>query len=157
MRFNSKLKIILIILHLLLLLDLSISFSQGLSVSPSKLHFKNVSVGKRFQFSTPITVTNKSKELTSYTIRAILPSKAGVIVDKGFKELPSKDWVSFEKKHIATNPLESVIINMFIEIPEKAEYINKDWEFLVSVEEHFKPSSMFNIVCDVKIFVSTHK
>jgi len=48
-----------------------------------------------------------------------------------------------------------VLITIFIEISDKKEFINKNWEFLASVNEHFKPSSMFNVTSDAKNFIIT--
>ncbi|MBF0452479.1 MAG: hypothetical protein HQK75_17380 [Candidatus Magnetomorum sp.] len=145
----------IIALNSLFSVNTRISFAQGLSISPSTHHFKDVPVGKKYTFPVPISVKNPSDQLTSYTIRIMTPSQVGLSLDDGFLDIPSKKWVSFEKKHIATNPHETVSIKMFIEIPNKKEWLNKNWEFLVSVEEHFKPSSIFNIVSDAKILITT--
>jgi len=148
----------LLLIHLLCTSYLFSSIAnaeQRLSVSPVTQHFKHVPVGKKYILPIPITVKNLSKLLTSYTIRARKPSQLGLTADNGFDEIPSHRWVTFEKKHIATNPNEVLQIKMFIEIPDKKEYLNKNWEFLVTVDEHFKPSSILNLTSNSKIFIST--
>jgi len=151
----QKIKYQLIIIMLLMTMISTVCQAQGLSVDPAKYYWKNVSIGQRVKCPELIKITNKSNTVTSYSIKAAAPSNLGLQVDKGFEEIPFRQWITFDKKHIATNPNETVSMGMYIDIPKNPDYLNKNWEFIVSIQEHIKPSSIFNLVCDIKVFVST--
>ncbi|CAN2039126.1 hypothetical protein GMMP15_1050015 [Candidatus Magnetomoraceae bacterium gMMP-15] len=150
MKIISKYLIILIIL-----LITTIIYAGGISVSPAKYYWKNVPIGIKTECPVPITIKNTKEVVTSYSIRSVKPKTIGVNTDEGFKEIPSKKWISFERKHIASNPNEEVKLKMFISIPDKKEYLNQNWEVIVGIKEHATKGNMFSLGCYLKIFITT--
>ena len=153
-------KPILKILLLLCLISLWIApakdiCAKGLSVSPGAYEWHSVKVGTLVEFPMTITIRNHSEVVRSYTLRVVKSSGLKVNTREGFEELPSRKWVSFNRKRVPVNPEEEEGVKMFIEIPQEEKNLNQNWEFFVEVREYTTGGEIFALACYIKIILST--
>lgn len=121
------------------------AWGKGLSVSPASYTWINVNVGIPVRCPSSIMIRNESNEPRSYTLRALRPDEANIKVSDGFKELPSKKWISFNRKRISINPGEWVEVRMSIVIPLQQENFDQKWDFIVEVKEYSTGAEMFTL------------
>ena len=136
---------------------LGVAYGKGLSVSPASYRWDNVEVGKLTKCPASIMVKNNSDSVRSYTLRTVRPEDINIKPKKGFKSLPSKDWVSFGRKRITVGPGEWKQVKLFIEIPEKKGNYNKKWEFYLEVKEYPARGQMFALAGYSSFFLITER
>ncbi len=139
----------------LILLEITSVWGKGLSVSPASYTWSNVKIGTLVRCPASITIKNESSELRSYTLRILRPGEVNVQVSDGFKDLPSKKWISFDSKRIAINPGEWVEVGMSVEIPLQEENFNQKWNFFVEVKEYTAGVEMFTLAAYPRFSVIT--
>ncbi len=128
---------------------------KGLSVSPSSYVWPDVVVGKEVRCPANIRIKNDSKDARSYTLRIVQSSELNVEVAQGFKELPSRRWISFERKRVTVNPGEWVEVGMFIDVPVEEKNFNQKWDFFVEVKEYTSGGEMFALATYSRFYVVT--
>ena len=89
-------------------------YAKGLSVVPPSYKWQNVPVGVQARCPIKISVKNRSQKQEFFMLNVFTPAEINVEVQKGFKELPSKEWVSFSKQGISLLPGQTARIQMFI-------------------------------------------
>ncbi len=146
---------LILILILLGIMASRNAWGKGLSVSPASYAWRNVKVGTIVKCPAPITIKNESSELRSYTLRVLRPSEVNARVSDGFKEMPSKKWISFDSKRISINPGEWVEVRMSIEIPLQEDNLGQKWDFFVEVKEYTAGVEMFTLAAYPRFFVVT--
>jgi len=151
----KKIKAFLVFQFVYLIFLITFVNASGLNVKPTLYYWKNVPLGKSIECPQSINIKNKSNAVISFKVKTYKPSNLGLDIEDGYDEIPSKKWISFEKKHLTSNPKQTIPLKVFVNIPNKKKYLNKKWEVIVSIQEHFRPSNMFSIVNDVKLLIST--
>ncbi|MEW6095091.1 MAG: hypothetical protein AB1567_01000 [bacterium] len=131
------------------------SYGKGLKVSPSNYKWRNAKVGARMKCPAAILIKNESTVIRSYTLRAIKPSELKAKTTEGFTELPSRQWISFDRKRVSIGPEEWKQVEIFIEIPQKEEHLAQKWDFFVEVKEYAAGGEVFVLACYARFYVLT--
>ena len=105
-----------------------VSGKTGISVGPAEFRVDNVTPGQRITAGT-LSVTNTGDNECTYLVSVFEP----LSFREGYSSLPDYSWVSFDKTEITIPPGESGYVNVFLEVPDKKEYLNKDWEVWINV------------------------
>lgn len=138
-----------------MILNVHSVWGKGLSVSPASYKWSNVRLGASERCPSPIMIRNESSEPRSYTLRVVTPGEANTKVSEGYKELPSKKWISFETKRVSINPGEWVEVSMFIYIPVQEKNFSQKWDFFVEVKEYSVGAEMFILAAYPRFYVIT--
>ena len=131
------------------------AYAKGLSVSPASYEWNRVKLGTLVKCPANIMVKNGSDSVRSYTLRVVRPEDIDIKPKEGFKSLPSKRWLSFDRKRVAIGPGEWKEVKMFIEIPREKKNFNQKWNFFVEVKEYTTGGEMFALACYSRFYVFT--
>jgi hypothetical protein len=127
----------------------------GLAVSPATFSWYGVTPGTVSTLAVPIRVTNRGRDVASYTLRVVSPESIGAESSPGYDFLPAAGWVSFDRRHIVVNPGESVEVRVSLRVPANTRFTNRKWQFFVEVKEHDGLGKMFALACYPKFLVTT--
>ena len=131
--------------------------AKGLNVSPAGYDWHDAKVGILTKCPANIMVKNDSDSVRSYTLRVVRPEDIDIKLKEGFKSLPSKRWLSFDKKRVTIGPGEWKEVKMFIEIPKEKKNFNQKWDFFVEVKEYTSGGETFALACYSRFQIITEK
>ena len=129
----------------------------NLDIAPLSLYLSNVPVGEPIELGTvdfeTLQLVNKSRN--TYTVKFRKPSEmTSYGMATGYEPAPDLKWLIFNKSQLKVGPKKIQDIGMKINIPDKEEYKDKKYEFIVvgDVQGFDLPIQVYG-----RIYVSTAK
>ena len=106
------------------------SGAAGLKVSPAGFIIHNVTPGKPYdvykETGLRLTIYNDDEVDHTYILSTHRPSECGPW-EKGYLEIPDKDWCRFEKSEITVKANGRGYGDIYLNIPDKDKYYNQRW------------------------------
>ncbi|MFH1824357.1 MAG: hypothetical protein ABH873_03930 [Candidatus Firestonebacteria bacterium] len=129
--------------------------AKGLKVSPAGYVWKDVKIGEKVEMPIKIEVMNDSKKTRCYALKVKRASEINVKLEEGFKDIPRKEWISFEKEIISVLGENVEKISAYINVPRRKGSYDRRWQFYIEIKEKTEGGEMFGLACYMKILIQT--
>ena len=138
------------------------SFALGLEVDPGEINLKNVPLGKTIAVSAlggeqvKLSIKNKGASACTYSINILPSAQTTAALKESYLDIPDTSWISPENKEVKVDANSRKTVELYLKIPKKAEYANKNYQAVIEVKSKKNgPEELFVLACQLKIFFST--
>ena len=135
---------------------------MGLEINPGQIDVTGVPLGKKVAVSAlggermKLQIENKGDSKYTYIINILTSLKVGAPLTKGYTDIPDTAWIWPENKEVKIAGHGIKTVELYIKIPRKKEYYNKQYKAVIEVKtKKNNPNDVFVLVCLMEIHFST--
>lgn len=137
-------------------------YGMGLEVDPGEIIIKNCPLGRKTAVSDlggqqmKLSIKNKGASTYTYVIGILSTTETTAPLKEGYKDIPDISWIQPENKEVEIAGNSTKTVELYLNIPKKAEYYNKNYQAVIEVKSKKNSSEeIFVLACQLKIWFST--
>lgn len=111
--------------------------SLNFEIKPERIDMIAIPLGKKIKVLSKdkrfITIKNKGNEKAKIVLQSIDPKETVMKIKTGFETTPNPDFLILGREELTLNKNQKKDIAAFIKIPDKPEYKDKKYEFIIVI------------------------
>jgi len=139
------------------------SFGLGIGLGVGDdIYVKDLPLGVAVATSTlggemaKVKIINKGYSACTYSIDILSSAQTKAPLRPGYKDIPDTTWIYPEYKEVRVEANSSKSVELYVNIPKKAKYADKDYQAVIEVKsKKSRPDEVFVLACQLRIFFST--
>ena len=132
---------------------------SGLGVEPGKMEIENVPAGRNVSVSSlsgkKLIITNKDRRTRIFSIKVFNSKETDNRIKYGYEDIPDASWLRPEYGEIEIESRSRGEVDLFVNIPDQEEYLNKKYQAVVEVrQEKNNPKDLFVTAVQVRVCIA---